>query len=506
MSFEISKLKSFLFTLLTTTLIVACQNNKVRLNSDLILGTESSAASIDQQLSSNTSTTIGDFNRDQMSNIQDLTGIYQSNGYGYILDLRSEGVRIFDIYGDFCLGIDKELEPIRDYYDLYRHSHDGQSTYITYDYSGGYEYEYRSLSELPKQCRTKPDNTPLNTFDAFAEVFAEHYAFFPQYNVDWQDVTSQARAKITPQITDSELLEILKSTLVDIKDGHVTIESNVNGIEDTYYALLTKTYQAAEAQAKKLNASADELMDRLLSNAWHEQITQKILKDKRTSGGNGIIQYGVTSDNIGYLSILSMSNHGDNFNADNIYDAMDMIDLVMEDAMKKLADTKAVIVDVSLNDGGDDAIARKFATYFTDRKTFVYSKEAGDAQDRPRHDLYIEPNDDGRYLNPVYMLTSDVTASAAEIFVMSMRALPHVTHVGETTTGALSDTLDKSLPNGWLVSLSNEIYLDSQDQLWESKGIPPEIQIPVFDPDDIFQGHYEAVTQVIQEINDNYEN
>ncbi|MEL6495262.1 MAG: S41 family peptidase, partial [Cyanobacteria bacterium J06623_7] len=267
-----------------------------------------------------------------------------------------------------------------------------------------------------------------------------------------------------------------------------------------------KTYQAAEAQAKKLNTNADELMDRLLSTAWHEQIAQKILKDKRKGGGNGIIQYGVTSDNIGYLSILSMSNHGDNFNADNIYDAMDTIDLVMEDAMKELADTKAVIVDVSLNDGGSDAIARKFATYFTDHRTFVYSKEAGDAKNRPRHDLYIEPNDGGRYLKPVYMLTSDLTASAAEIFVMSMRALPNVTHVGETTTGSLSDTLSKTLPNGWWVSLSNEIYLDSQNTLWESKGIPPEINIPVFDPNDIFQGHYEAVTQVLQLIQGDRQN
>ena len=74
---------------------------------------------------------------------------------------------------------------------------------------------------------------------------------------------------------------------------------------------------------------------------------------------------------------------------------------------------------------------------------------------------------------------SAATVSAAEILVLCLRALPNVTHLGDTTRGALSDMLWKRLPNGWTVSLSNEVYADADGRLWEGKGIPPEVRIEV---------------------------
>jgi carboxyl-terminal processing protease len=60
-----------------------------------------------------------------------------------------------------------------------------------------------------------------------------------------------------------------------------------------------------------------------------------------------------------------------------------------------------------------------------------------------------------------------------------MRALPNVTHVGETTDGSFSDQLSKQLPNGWRLTLSNEVYLDSQGIAWEGRGILPKFEIKV---------------------------
>jgi carboxyl-terminal processing protease len=81
-------------------------------------------------------------------------------------------------------------------------------------------------------------------------------------------------------------------------------------------------------------------------------------------------------------------------------------------------------------------------------------------------------------------MTSNVTVSAAEILTLAMRALPNVTHVGETTRGSLSDMLAKRLPNGWSVTLSNEVYLDAHGKGWEGAGIAPSLAIPVFIGDD----------------------
>jgi C-terminal processing protease CtpA/Prc len=40
--------------------------------------------------------------------------------------------------------------------------------------------------------------------------------------------------------------------------------------------------------------------------------------------------------------------------------------------------------------------------------------------------------------------------------------------------------LTRRLPNGWRVTLSNEVYLDAAGDAWEGIGIPPTIPIQVF--------------------------
>jgi carboxyl-terminal processing protease len=83
---------------------------------------------------------------------------------------------------------------------------------------------------------------------------------------------------------------------------------------------------------------------------------------------------------------------------------------------------------------------------------------------------------------------------------MAMRALPNVTHVGQRTRGSLSDVLTKRLPNGWFVTLSNEVYLDGAGKGWEGLGIPPTVPVAVFtgqDKDDAAVSHERAVRAIV---------
>ena len=80
---------------------------------------------------------------------------------------------------------------------------------------------------------------------------------------------------------------------------------------------------------------------------------------------------------------------------------------------------------------------------------------------------------------------------------IAMRVLPNVTLVGEATMGILSDNLYKDLPNGWEISLSNEIYLDPQGELYEDIGIPPDVEIPVFGKEDLKCLFKEGLTKTI---------
>ncbi len=54
---------------------------------------------------------------------------------------------------------------------------------------------------------------------------------------------------------------------------------------------------------------------------------------------------------------------------------------------------------------------------------------------------------------------------------------PNITVIGDNTAGALSDMLYKGLPNGWIYTLSNEVYETMEGQLFEVTGIPPDYKI-----------------------------
>ena len=143
------------------------------------------------------------------------------------------------------------------------------------------------------------------------------------------------------------------------------------------------------------------------------------------------------------------------------------LELALDRAMTLFEGVKAVIVDVSMNDGGHDTIARSIASRFVAEPTIAYSKYAGDSATEKPQPIYILPSGKHRFTGPVYLMTSHATLSAGEVFVLAMRSLPNVIQIGEATNGSFSDALSKPLPNGWMLSLSNEIYLDSTGAGWE---------------------------------------
>ena len=52
--------------------------------------------------------------------------------------------------------------------------------------------------------------------------------------------------------------------------------------------------------------------------------------------------------------------------------------------------------------------------------------------------------------------------------------------MGEATQGALSDMLERALPNGFSYTLSNEYYLSPEGDWFEGVGIPVDIEVPTF--------------------------
>ncbi len=63
------------------------------------------------------------------------------------------------------------------------------------------------------------------------------------------------------------------------------------------------------------------------------------------------------------------------------------------------------------------------------------------------------------------------------MMALSSMELNNLKRIGSHTNGAISDALQKTLPNGWHFSLSNEVYTDNNDKCYENIGVPVNYEL-----------------------------
>jgi C-terminal processing protease CtpA/Prc len=215
-------------------------------------------------------------------------------------------------------------------------------------------------------------------------------------------------------------------------------------------------------------------------------------------GANDMLVWGMLPGGVGYLNVRAMAGYTEDGNAPEIAQ-LDALDEALDCAMEDLADARAMIVDVRFNGGGWDPAAVRIANHFADRRRPAFSKQARTAAGfTPATTVYVEPDGSRQFTGPTLLLTSPLTASAAEIFTFCMKALPHVQQAGLPTMGIHSDMLVRHLPNGWTFSLSNEVYRFVDGKVYEKVGIPPGIEIPMFTGNDLADGKDQIVQRALQ--------
>jgi carboxyl-terminal processing protease len=384
-------------------------------------------------------------------------GIWRSRGYGWLWQIEKGRVTRFDVGQDFCIlklpvedvSIGEANKP-----ELFN---DRNSLRLLQE-DPDYFYTFDRQIDLPKRCsRTvEADADPLSVLDVAIEMIETHYAFIKQRGIDWPKLADGARAAVRFDATETDLFGALGRMLLPFGDTHVTLSAVIDGDEESLFA----TDARPRLQPKGPSP---------IAGLWNSLAAKAMLGGSARSAGDGAILYGRLDKGVGYLFVQSMSGL-----------APTDLEEVLDDAIGSFQGARAVIVDVSVNEGGLDSYARRIARRFAESAATAYYKSLGDSHDEERQAIVLDPPA-GRpkFVGPVYLITSANTVSAAEVFTLAMRALSNVTHLGETTDGSLSDELWKTLPNGWTLSLSNEIYLDSEGVLWEGRGIPPEIPLAI---------------------------
>jgi C-terminal processing protease CtpA/Prc len=191
------------------------------------------------------------------------------------------------------------------------------------------------------------------------------------------------------------------------------------------------------------------------------------------------LSYGTISNGkIAYLQVLGESEFGSPQNGPYRLTAeLSAAGASLSQAFKLIARAKALIIDVRVNYGGQDAVSMMLAGHLTRHVGIGFAKCArvgdgfGDAQI-----FRYTPQTPG-FFGPTVILTSPETISAGGEFVMIAKDFTNVITVGDTTAGVYSDPLQKRLPNGWRIGISNERYVAPDGRIYEARGIAPDVRI-----------------------------
>ena len=405
-----------------------------------------------------------------------LQGVWEKRGYGLVLEVSGNRVAAYDFTTQTCA-----RQPVDDLSSLTSEldtiTADGDE-FTLRAAPTGFVDRYFKIASLPTACSTPIGVSAIELFEHTWHTFNEYYAFFVERNVDWLAQYDAVRPTIHDGMSDEALFAAISDLVSPIDDVHISIKAgddvfspgSPKGFFDdfrTEYEAQNEIASVEDYFAQELNTALGIIDNAYLDNEYVE------------AGGpsDDFFKWGLIGDDIGYLFVGAFILQFDRTIADQLSD----VEHVLDQALSDLDGTDALIIDVRLSPGGADPIAIAVANRFADMERLALRKHTRtiEGEGAPQEVSLIKSSR-VTYNNPVVVLTSGFSASATEIFSLAMRSLPHVTLVGEPTIGALSDVLEKPLPNGWQVDLANEVYTDAGGFTYEVTGVPPHIEVPAY--------------------------
>lgn len=416
-----------------------------------------------------------------------VTGVWRARGYGWVFDISDEAVRQYQITDTFCFetpeASKKTTETLALDYSIYREHPSGEHLILQL-LPEDTEIWADRIEALPAACMDGTPEDPVTVFNYAAELIGEHYAFFDARNIDWPARVEAARGTVTEDMSDAALFEAIASLIDGFSDSHTKLIGEVDG--------------EGRRQQDGLGETLPYLRNAGRENEWligiFGGLQQDVLDEGAQHTANDRILWGTIDDGrVGYIQILQMGGFSGVDIADPAFRQaeFDAFDKVMDDAFAAMENAEFVILDLSNNRGGYDAISRRVASRFASDAFDAYQTYVPNSG-VPARMRRIEPAD-ATYTGPVKLLTSDVTVSGGEIATLALRQLPNVTQYGQTTRGSFSTVHSKPLPNGWVLELSNEVIAAPDGQVFEETGIPPQVEMEVFPLDQPVEGHKRAV-------------
>jgi hypothetical protein len=440
---------------------------------------------------------------------QSLDGVWRSQGYGYVIEIHGPVLKSFEVTAQTCVpgftakrdtsvvaGREATFKTTDGDVLFVRTGGSSDHRLLHYDGSAS-DVRIDRMPRRPEACDQPAGNTPLNNFEVFTRTWAEHYISFDLKQINWAQIVTDNRPKVTSQTTPGQLFDVFEMVIKPFGDAHTFIEA----------PKLKRRFHG-------LRPGTDRVVTDLVGKGGFEEFRKtgmsKLLAvtDRAYLHGplkqfcNGQIQYGHIDDTTGYLRILSFSSYSKSGGFAKGAEALEAaLDEIFSDR-----GLRALVIDVRINFGGADPYGLSIASRLATSEYLAYTKQA--RSDPVDHDKWtpgdaskVRPSSQPSFRGPVVELTGPLTISAGETFTQAlMGRAPHVTRIGENTQGVFSDVLGRKLPNGWVFGLPNEVYRTTAGNTFDGPGIPPDVEVPVFSAADITAGKDPAMAKALEVI------
>ena len=437
-----------------------------------------------------------------------IKGVWKSIGNSYLLDARYDSVILYSTTSQHCYTEKNDylsgllnnfaqfdLNSQKDTLSLYLQDF-GERTRLLQS-----ENKYYRLPSLPGNCAPLTEAQkadPEFLFNLFWLTLRENYANATERNIDWNEIYLKYRPQVSKLSTKYDLFDIMGQIVTLTKDQHTKIIAE-NGDTKQYRGEPSSRLLKESFETQDTIKTFNEYIDRFFHTNY-QNISNHILQCKGKKVANGKIEWGDVTPSIGYISIYSLTR----FTSDDIPrgQQLDSLNFYMGEIMKAFRNKKAIIVDVGFNFGGYDAAGLTIASYFTNTQLQAYTAYKFQSGKLYKGTTFsVAPASRYNFTKPVYLLTTDISRSAAESFALQMKTLPNVTAVGTNTLGILSSMLNKSIGE-FMLTISNEKYVTPDGKTYEVSGVDPDIRLDIFTKQNMFNGHQDAVKKIVNLINE----
>jgi len=247
---------------------------------------------------------VGSFLPFASASPQALEGVWQSQGYGNVYEIRGATLNAFEVTTQTCVhsftanrlmivtpGREATFKAPKG--DMFVISAGGADDHKLLNH-----LKIDRLPRMPGVCDPPTANTPLDNFDVFTRTFAEHYVAFSLRHIAWDKVVADNRQKVTSRTTPTQLFDVLESMIKPLGDLHTGIG------------------------APKLKRESQDVLrpgtDRVIKGGIDNFATKgrralfagtdrAYLHGPLRNFCNGQIQYGHVNDGIGYLRIYRLA-------------------------------------------------------------------------------------------------------------------------------------------------------------------------------------------------------